>query len=240
MERKITLVPRFRNNISPMASAPRAFAPHDPRSARLRLAIAVATGLCTVAAIPARAGNAFRAVAGWDAAAVVLAVLGWIVIMRTDPAETRRLAAAEDPGRRAAWAIVILASIFALFANAAVLRDVRSCAAETRDIFVGLCVTAVAAAWLLTHTAYTLRYAHLYYRDDDEGEGGLTFPGEGDPAYVEFAYFAFTIGMCFQVSDVAITSRQIRRAVLAHSVLSFAYNTAILATAVSLVVGVLG
>ncbi|HYP34265.1 MAG TPA: DUF1345 domain-containing protein, partial [Burkholderiaceae bacterium] len=122
----------------------------------------MATGLCTVAAIPARAGNAFRAVAGWDAAAVVLAVLGWIVIMRTDPAETRRLAAAEDPGRRAAWAIVILASIFALFANAAVLRDVRSCAAETRDIFVGLCVTAVAAAWLLTHTAYTLRYAHLY------------------------------------------------------------------------------
>jgi uncharacterized membrane protein len=101
-------------------------------------------------------------------------------------------------------------------------------------------VTAVVAAWLLTHTAYTLRYAHLYYRDDDEGEGGLSFPGDGAPAYVEFAYFAFTIGMCFQVSDVAVTSRQIRRAVLGQSLLSFAYNTAILATAVSLVVGVLG
>jgi uncharacterized membrane protein len=179
-------------------------------------------------------------VAGWDAAALVLGALSWLLILRTDAAETRRLAAAEDPGRRAAWVIVILASVFSLFANAVVLRDVRSCAAETRDLFVALCVTAVVAAWLLTHTAYTLRYAHLYYRDDDEGEGGLSFPGDGAPAYVEFAYFAFTIGMCFQVSDVAVTSRQIRRAVLGQSLLSFAYNTAILATAVSLVVGVLG
>jgi uncharacterized membrane protein len=223
-----------------MASAARAFAPHDPRSARLRLAIAIGTGVATTVLLPSRVGSAFRAVAGWDAAALVLGALSWLLILRTGAAETRRLAAAEDPGRRAAWVIVILASVFSLFANAVVLRDVRSCAAETRDLFVALCVTAVVAAWLLTHTAYTLRYAHLYYRDDDEGEGGLGFPGEGAPAYVEFAYFAFTIGMCFQVSDVAVTSRQIRRAVLGQSLLSFAYNTAILATAVSLVVGVLG
>jgi uncharacterized membrane protein len=222
------------------AATARAFAPHDPRSARLRLAIAIGTGVATTVLLPSRVGTAFRAVAGWDAAALVLGALSWLLILRTDAAETRRLAAAEDPGRRAAWVIVILASVFSLFANAVVLRDVRTCAAETRDLFVGLCVTAVVAAWLLTHTAYTLRYAHLYYRDDDEGEGGLSFPGDGAPAYVEFAYFAFTIGMCFQVSDVAVTSRQIRRAVLGQSLLSFAYNTAILATAVSLVVGVLG
>jgi uncharacterized membrane protein len=223
-----------------MATAARAFAPHDPRSARLRLAIAIGTGVATTLVLPARVGSAFRAVAGWDAAALALGALSWLLILRADAAETRRLAAAEDPGRRAAWVIVILASVFSLFANAVVLRDVRTCAAETRDLFIALCVTAVVAAWLLTHTAYTLRYAHLYYRDDDEGEGGLTFPGDGAPAYVEFAYFAFTIGMCFQVSDVAVTSRQIRRAVLAQSLLSFAYNTAIHATAVSLVVGVLG
>ena len=65
-------------------------------------------------------------------------------------------------------------------------------------------------------------------------------PATGTPAYLDFAYFAFTIGMCFQTSDVTITSRQIRRAVLAHAVLSFAYNTTILATAVSLVVGFIG
>jgi uncharacterized membrane protein len=95
-------------------------------------------------------------------------------------------------------------------------------------------------AWALTHTAYTLRYAHLYYRDDGDGEGGLAFPGKEAPAYLDFAYFAFTLGICFQTSDVTITSRLIRRAVLGHAVLSFAYNTTIVATAVSLVVGFIG
>ena len=57
-----------------------------------------------------------------------------------------------------------------------------------------LCLAAVVTAWTLTHTAYTLRYAHLYYRDDGDGEGGLSFPGERAPAYIDFAYFAFTSG----------------------------------------------
>ena len=85
--------------------------------------------------------------------------------------------------------------------------------------------------------AYALRYAHLYYRDDEEGVGGLSLPGDAAPAYLDFAYFAFTIGMCFQVSDIAVSSPQIRRTVLGHSVLSFLYNTAILATAINLAVG---
>jgi uncharacterized membrane protein len=98
----------------------------------------------------------------------------------------------------------------------------------------------VVSSWCLTHTVYTLRYAHLYYRDDATGEGGLTFPGEDCPNYFDFAYFAFTVGMCFQVSDVVICSAAIRRAVLGHSLLSFAYNTAILALALNLLFGLLG
>jgi len=121
-----------------------------------------------------------------------------------------------------------------------VLRGARTCVAEQRPAFILLCLTAVVTAWAMTHTAYTLRYAHLYYRDDGDGEGGLVFPGDTKPTYLDFAYFAFTLGMCFQTSDVAITSRPIRRTVLAHAALSFAYNTAILATAVSLVAGFIG
>ena len=138
------------------------------------------------------------------------------------------------------WAIAILASGFSMFATAVVLRGARTCAIEARPTFILLCLGAVATAWALTHTAYTLRYAHLYYRDDGDGEGGLSFPGDAPPAYLEFAYFAFTIGMCFQTSDVTVNSRLIRRAVLGHAILSFLYNTTILATAVSLVVGFLG
>jgi uncharacterized membrane protein len=90
-------------------------------------------------------------------------------------------------------------------------------------------------SWFVTHTSYTLRYAHLYYREDDEGIGGVEMPGSEKPTYFDFAYFAFTLGMCFQVSDMTITSGQIRRAALGHAMLSFAYNTFILAFTLNLV-----
>ncbi|HMC94688.1 MAG TPA: DUF1345 domain-containing protein [Polyangia bacterium] len=221
-----------------MASHSRAFGGHDPHRALARLLISLGLGLATAVAIPARFGSALRAIAAWDVSATVMGSLAWLLILRNGIEETRRHAAEDDPGRRAVGGLIILASGFSLLATAVVLRQARTFHPEARDLFVALCALAVVSAWVLTHTAYTLRYAHLYYRDDDEGEGGLVFPGETPPAYLEFAYFAFTIGMCFQVSDVAVSSRQIRRAVLGHSLLSFLYNTAILATAVNLAVGV--
>jgi uncharacterized membrane protein len=225
-----------------MAAPSRAFASHDPRQARARLTIAMFVGVAVALLVPARFGAALRAVAGWDAAAFSMGALAWAVIFRagSDPKRTRRHAADDDPGRRVVWVIAILASGFSLFATAVVLRSARTCPIEWRPSFVILCLAAVGTAWALTHTAYTLRYAHLYYRDDGDGEGGLSFPGNEKPAYLDFAYFAFTIGICFQTSDVTVTSRLIRRAVMAHAVLSFAYNTTIIATAVSLSVGFIG
>jgi len=236
---------------SPTGATKRPLSQHDPRRARLRLAIAALIGVVVWWVMPARLGNAFRVVAGWDAAALSMGALAWLLIFRSDAERTRGHSGEDDPGRRAVWIIAILASGFSLFATAVVLRGARMCAVEARTPFVVICLLAVASAWALTHTAYTLRYAHLYYRDDGNGEGGLLFPNDppvkGEPpppdeppAYIDFAYFAFTIGMCFQVSDVTITSRLIRRAVTAHAILSFTYNTAILATAVSLVVGFFG
>jgi uncharacterized membrane protein len=87
---------------------------------------------------------------------------------------------------------------------------------------------------------YTLRYAHLYYRDGVAREGGLAFPGGGHPAYIDFAYYSFTIGMCFQVSDVTITNPRLRRETLLHSMLSVLYNTVILAVALNFAMGTFG
>lgn len=218
----------------------RAFVSHDPRQARGRLAAALVVGVATTLAIPDHFGIELRALAGWDAAALTMGALCWWLIARGDAEETRCRAAADDPGRRAVWLIVILASGFSLFATAVVLRAARAHVPAARDVFIALCIVAVASAWVLTHTAYSLRYAHLYYRDDGDGEGGLVFPGDAAPDFFDFAYFAFTIGMCFQVSDVAIANRGIRRTALGHGVLSFAYNTAILATAINLVLGAFG
>jgi uncharacterized membrane protein len=170
---------------------------------------------------------------------VLLLVLAWWIIWASDTARTRRRAATEDPGRNAVWVIVLGSSTLSLFASAFVLRRAKDLAPTSSALLVVLCLAAVVTAWCVTHTSYTYRYAHLYYRDD-EGEGGLTFPGHKPPDYFDFAYFAFTVGMCFQVSDVTITRKSLRRAALFHSVLSFAYNTAILALAMNLVAGLLG
>ena len=225
-----------------MAASSRAFARHDPRQARARLVIALGVGLAVALLVPDRLGSALRLIAGWDAAAFSMGVLAWALIFHAgaDAKRTRGHAADEDPGRRAVWVIAILASGFSLLATAVVLRSARTCPIESRPAFIALALIAVATAWALTHTAYALRYAHLYYRDDGDGEGGLSFPGDAKPAYLDFAYFAFTIGMCFQVSDVQITSPAIRRAALVHAVLSFIYNTMILALALNLASGLVG
>ena len=130
----------------------------------------------------------------------------WVIFLHTGPHETRQHAGAEDPGRHAVNILVILTSCISLLATSVILRQARAQAPGVRDLFVVLCILAVASAWLLTHSVYALRYAHLYYRDHGEGVGGLTFPGDAAPCYLDFAYFAFTIGMCFQVSDVSVPS----------------------------------
>lgn len=220
-----------------MGHRPHGFPRHVPHRSHVRLIVAGAAGVMAALVVPARLGLVSRLLAGWDVAALVLATFAWAIIRASGAVETQRHAATQDPGARAVGVLVIVTSAVSLLATAVILRQARNCPPATRELFVALCILAVASAWVLTHTAYALRYAHLYYRDDAEGVGGLSLPGEAAPAYLDFAYFAFTIGMCFQVSDISVSSPQIRRAVLGHSVLSFLYNTAILATAINLAVG---
>ena len=118
------------------------------------------------------------------------------------------------------------------------MRDPHALPQGLSGAAAALCLVTVALAWTMTHIAFTFRYAHLYYREDSEGIGGIDFPGGQPPMYFDFAYFAFTIGMCFQVSDACVTSHQVRRAVLLHAMISFAYNSTILAFVLSLVFGV--
>jgi uncharacterized membrane protein len=229
----------------PSTAFERAFHPLDLRQARARLFLAFVGGCGTSLALtllPGGPGWPTRIVAGWDAAAAIFSGLAWAIIFRSNTVKTRRRAAAQDPGRTFVWALVLGASTVSLFAAVGLLRNAKALAPTATASLIGLCLAAVVAAWTLTHTAYTLRYAHLYYRQDDgDGEGGLMFPpGNRSPDYMDFAYFSFTVGMAFQVSDVTITSHVIRRAVLGHALLSFAYNTAILALALNLTFGLLG
>lgn len=102
----------------------------------------------------------------------------------------------------------------------------------------------MVTSWTLLHTLFGLRYAHTFYGDSQqsgvhEHAGGLIFPGNRPPDYFDFAYFSFVVGMTCQVSDVQITSRRMRHLTLAHSVLSFGFNTIILALLINTVSGLL-
>lgn len=214
---------------------------HPSRPAWIRLAVGISAGIVGAALVPERfGGGRLKLIAGFDAAAISMALLAWSLIVGAAPARTRVWAASTDPGRLVIGGLVIVACAFSMFATGYALRDAHSCSAASRPVFLGLGLLAVVAAWGLTHTMYTLRYAHLYYRDGIEREGGLAFPGGGHPAYLDFAYYAFTVGMCFQVSDVTVTSPRLRRETLLHAMLSFAYNTVILAVAINFAIGTVG
>lgn len=206
----------------------------DPRAAGGRLLLALGVGVLATVLAPSEVGWHVRAMVGWDASALLFAVLAWTMIARASPTETRKRAAIEDPGRRFVFVIAITSSIFSLFAAIGVLRQMRALSSTHLPIWTSLAVAAVALSWIVTHTAFTLRYAHLYYRRSGPTQC-LRFAGTKAPCDLDFAYFSFTIGMCFQVSDVVITSSRVRRAVLVHSLMSFAYNTTILALALNLI-----
>jgi uncharacterized membrane protein len=171
-----------------------------------------------------------RSMVAWNATAATLLIQTWTRLRACDAASTELRAADDDPGRRAVFVLAILSSLFGFFGSTLLLRLARADA--TSDAWLLPALLSVVLSWLLTHTEWTLRYAHLFYRG--ETNGGLLFPETERPDDLDFAYYSFTIGMCFQVSDVQISSREIRRATLLHSLIAFAFNTTILALTVNI------
>ncbi len=209
----------------------------DPLGARGRLLGAlIAFALCALL-VPVH-NPLTRALAAWDVGALTLTVLSWTVLLRASPDATQQRATAEDPGRRGVFLIVVVSSLVSLTAAIVALR----LPAPRPPLLEGLAVAAVVLGWIVTHTAHTFRYARLYYTPSAQGEAvkGLGFPGDDPPDDMDFAYFSFTVGMAFQVSDVSVTSSAMRRSVFWHAFQSFVFNTIILALALNFLFGSLG
>src|SRR5690606_33098104 len=102
-----------------------------------------------------------------------------------------------------------------------------------------LIIATLAIAWLFSNIVYALHYAHLFYTRTAHGgdHGGLGFPKNSEPDYWDFAYFAFTLGMTFQTSDVEIDDAGIRRTVLFHCLAAFAFNIGVLAFTINILGG---
>jgi uncharacterized membrane protein len=166
------------------------------------------------------------------------AFLGAIAHMfaRTGSSESiRTRARTEDPGRRLRLWSGVSVSIVTLVALGLELRAGKNGGL----IELGICVAALLLSWLFMNTLFALHYAHQFYGDDArlQRRGGLEFPGCDDPDYWDFVYFAIVVGMTFQVSDVQVTSRSIRRTVLVHGLVAFVFNMVIIALSVNVVAG---
>lgn len=96
---------------------------------------------------------------------------------------------------------------------------------------------SIVLSWLYLNMIFALHYAHGYYSHRNALHKGLDFPGKEDPDYWDFAYFALVLGMTFQVSDVQIVSRRMRRTALVHSVIAFFFNVFIIAISVNVAAG---
>ncbi|HMK71879.1 MAG TPA: DUF1345 domain-containing protein [Myxococcaceae bacterium] len=223
-----------------MTVAGRTVARFTPRNrAMARLLLSAAVGTAAGALVAPYHGWPFRVVTAWDAGLLTLLGLAWSFIGRYGPEQTKHRAASVDPGRNAVFGVVLVASTMSLIAANGAVRYAKKLSPQWSALLVVLSLLAVALAWVAVHTAYTLRYAHLYYREGGE-EGGLKFPGDLPPADIDFAYYSFTVGMCFGATDVFLTETRFRKATLGHAVLSFFFNTGILALTLNLIVASLG
>ncbi|MGK5673744.1 DUF1345 domain-containing protein [Micromonospora sp. URMC 106] len=190
----------------------------------------LAGGLTALAATPALAP-----LVGWDAAALSWLVLVWHKLWPMDARSTARLAVHEDPNRAARDTLLLVACLASLLAVGVVVTRAHGAPATAgRNVYGGLGVLSVLLSWLVVHTVFAARYARIYYTGPD---GGVEFNQPDPPRYSDFAYLAFTVGATFQVSDTTLTSNEMRRTVLRHSMVSYLFGTFIIAVTVNLLAG---
>jgi uncharacterized membrane protein len=203
--------------------------------ARPRLFLSILFGLLVLAMLPRHWELTARLLIAWDVALVLYLIAAYHLIMQADLRHIRQRAAQQDEGQ---VAILVLTVVAALAILAAIIIELG-----TRDgrapSQVALAVVTIALSWAFIHTIFALHYAHEYHDERPAGGGGLKFPGDDEPDYWDFVYFSFVVGMTSQVSDVAVTSKAIRQTVIAHGIVSFVFNTTLLALTINIAASVI-
>jgi uncharacterized membrane protein len=172
--------------------------------------------------------------AAWDGIALVWLVATWAKVWPMDDESTAAHATSEDPGRSVTDTLLGIACLASLLAVGLVLVRAADAEGAAKAGLIGAGVVSVILSWTTVHTVFALRYARLYYGGHD---GGISFNQQEKPAYVDFAYLAFTLGMTFQVSDTNLQTQEIRRQALRHALLSYLFGTVIVATTINLIAG---
>jgi uncharacterized membrane protein len=169
---------------------------------------------------------------GWDVAVLIYLAWTWGAVQGLDPEVTAQLAKREDPSTPVADLVVIGAGTAMLAAVGFALAKAGEATGGMKAYLVTLGLVSVVLSWAVVHTVFALKYARAYYSDP---AGGIAFNEDEPPNYIDFAYYAFTIGMTFQVADTNITSRAVRRTTLHHALLSYLFGSVLLGLVINVV-----
>jgi uncharacterized membrane protein len=197
---------------------------------RPRLFFSIALGIAAFFFLPGSLRLVTRLLIGWDIFVTCYLLLAYVMMFRCDHSHIRRSAILQDDGR---FLILLVTALGAFASIAAIVFELG--ASHRSGPELTLATVTIALSWAAVHTIFALHYAHEFYRGSKPG--GLQFPS-GDQHenadYWDFVYFSFVIGMTAQVSDVGITDRIIRRTATAHGIISFVFNTALVALMVNI------
>jgi uncharacterized membrane protein len=207
---------------------------------RPRLIIAVGLAVLVAVILPHWLHLPTRILCAWNSGVDFFLAITWWKMIRATTAKIRRYSDNEYEGHLAIFLLVIAAACASVLAIGFLLTDKKGLSTILLTLHVILSIMTIVGSWLLVHTMFAVQYAHSYYKcinrnNSEEITGGLDFPNNNYPDYWEFLYYSFVIGMTSQVSDVQTTSRDMRRLTLLHSILSFFFNTTILAMTINIV-----
>jgi uncharacterized membrane protein len=191
------------------------------------LLLPISAALLTLLAAPAHA-----ALIAFDLSAAAFGAAVVRIMGPATPDQLRRLAARNDAGRVVLLAITAILLVVVLVVVGVELEG----RGRPSGFEVFLVVSSLTSAWLFGSLVFAIHYTHMFYDPGVEGDhGSLLFPGTDTPRFADFCYFAFGLGMTFQVSDVQIASRRIRLVATAHSLVAFFFNMGVLGLTVNLI-----
>ncbi|MGI9170144.1 MAG: DUF1345 domain-containing protein [Caulobacteraceae bacterium] len=183
-----------------------------------------------------------RPLIGWNVGAGAYLAAAWTLFVGAKEAEVRRRAARQDEGPGAILLLVLVAIAASLAGIVAALISVKAETPAVRDLVAALAALTLASSWGVLQSVFLVHYAHRHFQGvEARGEGGgFHFPGDPPATYLDFAYLTVCIGATAQVSDPEVQTTSLRNLITTHAIISFFYNTAVLAVGINLLSGLIG
>ena len=217
-----------------------------PFMLRPRLIFGILAGLVIGFLCPVEWRSATRLLLAWNAGVILYIALTFIMMLRDDLDRFHQRAAVQDEGRFVILTLSIVAAVFSIAAIVVQLAATKDMQGLDKYLHIALAATTIVTGWTFIHLTFALHYAHEYASErrkrpdlPEKYRGGLDFPDTLTPDYSDFLYFSFIIGVASQTADIAVCSPTMRRIALVHGIVSFFYNTTILALTINIAAGLI-